>query len=271
MPTRPESEVGGRIAVAGSQWITEYLLRALLAEDIAPELLISIGPEHAEKISGYVDLAPLAAAHGLELYRPADFSLDTGPDREVLLARPFDVLLVFGWQRLVPGWLLDHCARGAFGVHGGPEKPPRCRGQAIFNWALILGARRFYMYLFKLAPEADSGEIVELTEFEITPHDDVRSLYHKNCVVSTRMILRNLPAILAGTVALELQPTTGATYLPGRRPEQGGIAWDDSAERIANLVRALAPPYPGAFTLLDGVRLVVIRAHVFDKIGRAHV
>ena len=253
-----------RIAVAGNQWITEYLIQELATNGWSPSLIINNDPSEAPKISGYSDLAPLAREHGIGLYRPSAYSLRTDEDRAWLTAQQIDALFVFGWQRLIPDWLIEHTAHGAWGVHGGPEKPPRCRGRAVFNWAILLGYDHFFLYLFRLTPEVDAGGIARLVEFEITPNDDVLTLYHKNCVVSTRMMLDAMPEILDGTVSLEAQSDAGATYLPKRTPEMGGIYWDWPAQRIADLVRAVAPPYPGAFTYLDDVELKILRAHVFD-------
>lgn len=253
-----------RIAVAGNQWITKYLVEALVKDGRTPSLLINNAPDSAKNISGYVDLAELAAEHGIEVHRPKKYSLRTEEDAEALRARPIDVLFVFGWQRLIPDWLIDHARCGAYGVHGGPEKPPRCRGRAVFNWALLMGCDRFYMYLFQLTPEVDDGDVLDLVEFKITPHDDVLTLYHKNCVISTRMFLRQLPRILAGEATAAPQSDGEPTYLPKRTPAQGGIAWNQPARRIENLVRAVAPPYPGAFTYLGDRECRIDQAHVFD-------
>lgn len=219
----------------------------------------------ADRISGYEDLEPVARAIGARLYRPTTFALRSERDMAALLAEDIDALIVFGWQRLIPDWLINHVSRGAWGVHGGPEKPPRCRGRAVLNWALVLGCERFFMYLFRIGPGVDDGDIVDLREFEITPDDDILTLYHKNCVVSTAMVIANLPAILDGTVAGVPQPAEGATYLPRRDPEDGGIAWTQPARRIADLIRAVASPYPGAFTRYEGATVTIQRAQVFDR------
>lgn len=248
------------IAVAGNQWITRYLVTQMAGTDMPPDLLINLGREHADGISGYDDLGDL----GIEIYRPTSYTLEDDQDRRGLLSRPIDVLLVFGWQRLIPTWLLEHARRGAYGVHGGPEPPPRCRGQAVFNWAILLGYDRFYMYLFRLTPKADDGQIVELRLFDILPEDDIRSVYNKNCVTSSQMFIRHLPAISEGTVELRDQPSGQPTVAPRRRPEHGGIDWTQGAARIANLVRAVASPYPGAFADIAGERVTIDRAHVFD-------
>jgi UDP-4-amino-4-deoxy-L-arabinose formyltransferase/UDP-glucuronic acid dehydrogenase (UDP-4-keto-hexauronic acid decarboxylating) len=255
--------VNASIAVAGTQWITGYLVERLIEADHRPDLLIHLGPDRAAGISGYQDLALLARRAGIATYQPVSYGLTEAADREALGAWTIDVLIVFGWQRLIPGWLLAHCHRGAYGVHGGPEPPPRCRGRAVFNWALVLGCTRFYMYLFELTTGADEGDILEMTDFEIGPHDDIVSLYHKNCVVSSRLFVKHLPAILAGR-ASGVRQTGPPSVLPKRVPEHAGIAWDMPAARIVNLVRAGADVYPAAFTYLDDRAVRIRHAHVFD-------
>src|SRR5690606_8350695 len=47
-------------------------------------------------------------------------------------------------------------------------------------------------------------------------------------------------------------------------PEDGGIDWRESTRAVHRLVRAVAPPYPGAFCYLDEVKIVVIEAQPFD-------
>jgi methionyl-tRNA formyltransferase len=61
-----------------------------------------------------------------------------------------------------------------------------------------------------------------------------------------------LPALLAGTAPRLKQDLSKGAYFGGRKPEDGVIVWSQSAREIHNLVRAVAPPYPGATTrLLD--------------------
>lgn len=253
-----------RIAVAGSQWISGYLVRALAGEGFAPDLIINLDPAQAKDVSGYEDLAALAAEIGAKLYRPDNYGLKTPADEDRLGRERIDVLLVFGWQRLIPDWLIKQSRLGVYGVHGGPEQPPRCRGRAVFNWALILGYDRFYMYLFEITPGVDEGEILELSEMDINPWDDSLSLYHKNCVLSSRMFCRHLPRVLDGQVEKRKQPPGPPTFLPKRTPDNSGIDWSQPAARITNLVRAVAPPYPAAFSAMAGMRVDIVRAHTFD-------
>jgi methionyl-tRNA formyltransferase len=254
-----------RIAVAGNQWITSYLIDALAERGWAPAVVINMGSEWADRISGYEDLAAGSARLGATLYRPSKYSLKSDDDQAALTQHAIDLLFVFGWQRLIPDWLIEHCRKGAFGVHGGPEMPPRCRGRAVFNWAILLGYQQFHMYAFRLTPRVDDGDIVALSTFDILPEDDILTIYHKNCVVSSRLFVRIVEDTIAGKLTGRPQPREGATYLPKREPENGGIDWERPCKRIVDLVRALAPPYPGAFSDCGAARVSIHRAQIFDN------
>ena len=229
-----------------------------------PYLIVNNHPNKSKSISGYVDLKKICHKYGIKIYRPNKYSLKTRLDEENLKGE-IDLLYVFGWQRLIPEWLIDSCSKGVYGVHGGPLKPPRCRGRAVFNWAIILGYKKFYMYLFSITIGADEGDIADIVEFDIHNEDDVLTLYHKNCIVSSRMFIEFLPKILNGTIKLIKQPKNKSSFLPKRSPQNGGINWEESAVRITNLVKALTRPYPGAFSILNGVCVYILRSQIFDS------
>src|SRR6185295_9547508 len=74
-----------------------------------------------------------------------------------------------------------------------------------------------------------------------------------------------LPALIAGTAPRRPQDLASGSYFGGRRPEDGMIDWKRDALSIHNLVRAVAPPYPGARTTLAGLPARVLRTRVFDR------
>ena len=255
-----------KIGVAGNQWITEYLINKLTINDLKPHFILNMDETWSKKISGYTNLEKKLIDKNIFIYRPKQYNLNSIEDKEFLLKQNLDILLVFGWQRLIPEWFIESFKYGAWGVHGGPEKPPRCRGQAVFNWSLILGYKKFYMYLFEISPGVDEGKIAEITNFDILDSDDILTLYHKNCIVSSKMFIDNIPKIIEGSVKLLKQPTDQkATYLPKRKPENGGINWNWSSERLVNFVRALAPPYPGAFSIINNTQIFIFKLQIFDK------
>ena len=84
------------------------------------------------------------------------------------------------------------------------------------------------MYLFSITIGADEGDIADIVEFDIHNEDDVLTLYHKNCIVSSRMFIEFLPKILNGTIKLIKQPKNKSPFFTKKisskwRYQLGGI------------------------------------------------
>ncbi len=94
----------------------------------------------------------------------------------------------------------------------------------------------------------------------ILPDDTAAQVFDKVTVAAEQVLWRSLPAILAGQAPRRPNDIAGGSYFGGRRPEDGRIDWQQPAARVYDLVRAVAPPYPGAYTEIAGHRLVVARA-----------
>ena len=87
-------------------------------------------------------------------------------------------------------------------------------------------------------------------------------MFNKVTVAAELVLDRSLPALVAGTAALRAQDLAQGSHFGGRRPEDGRIDWSQPARRIHDLVRAVAPPYPGAFSDIAGVRIRILRTRV---------
>jgi methionyl-tRNA formyltransferase len=92
--------------------------------------------------------------------------------------------------------------------------------------------------------------------------DDAREVFAKVTVAAETILARSLPGLIAGTAPRRPQPVEPAQYFGRRRPEDGRIDWSWSAERIHNLVRAVAPPFPGAFADVQDQRWLVHKTRV---------
>ncbi|MBI4338633.1 MAG: hypothetical protein HY680_01625 [Chloroflexi bacterium] len=253
------------LAIAGNQVGTRDLATALIREGYQFDLIINCGPEKAHLISGYLDLAPFAKEHGIPLYRPRLYTLKSKADQEGLLPAGLDALLLNGWQRLLPDWLLASLRLGAYGMHGSSEPLPKGRGRSPMNWSLVEGKDHFIAHLLKLDLGVDSGHVVDTLTFDINPWDTIESLYYKLETAQFRLLKQHLPEILSGTVVAVPQPKdVEPTYYPQRRPEDGLIRWEWTAQNVFNLVRAVGRPYPGAFTYLRGQKVMIWSARPFD-------
>jgi methionyl-tRNA formyltransferase len=76
-----------------------------------------------------------------------------------------------------------------------------------------------------------------------------------------RLLAEMLPRVAAGTAPRLPQDGSRASSFGRRRPDDGRIDWTWPAARIDCLVRAVAPPWPGAFADVEGRRAWIHRGH----------
>ena len=254
------------IVMCGCHEYGQHLLARLLEAGLRIAQFVVLTPEQGRRygVSGYCDLRPLAERHGIPVYVPRRYGLDAPEDVAFFRAHRFDLLIQGGWQRLFPAHVLQSLRLGAIGVHGSADFLPKGRGRSPLNWALINGDTRFILQLFLIQAGVDDGPVFDWEMFDITPFDDIRTLYYKNVILTDRMIRRSIPRLLDGRAIL--RPQAGEpTHYPKREPKDGAIDWQSMAVgEIHDLVRALTRPYPGAFGLIDGRSHRIWRAQVFD-------
>ncbi|TAN66056.1 MAG: hypothetical protein EPN20_07345 [Magnetospirillum sp.] len=223
----------------------------------------------SDAISGYISMRPLAERLGVDFVVVDGYSLTGVEDRRRLEALDIDLLLVCGWQRLVPEWLIRHCRVGTVGTHGSSAGISGGRGRSPQNWALMLGAARFSISIFFIDAGIDSGPVIATRTFPYEPWDDIASSYVKATLLTAEMVAA---AWADGSLAVNraIAQNGDTFFLPQRKPEDGGIDWSRSATEVSRFIAALSRPYPGAFTVLDGGgRLIIWRARPLSLPGMA--
>jgi len=237
-------------------------LSVLLAAGIRPALVVTHRDDPRETI-WFASVEKLARENDLEVATPDD-------PREVAarLARLApDFLFSFYYRHMLPASMLDAARRGAYNVHG--SLLPRYRGRVPVNWAILRGERETGATLHEMTEKPDAGRIVDQMAVPILPDDTAAEVFRKVTVAAEIVLHRSLPALLAGTAQLTSQDLAAGSYFGGRKPEDGRIDWQQPARRIHDLVRAVAPPYPGAFSDVAGERLRVLRTRVLDESASA--
>ena len=127
-------------------------------------------------------------------------------------------------------------------------------------WTLIKGLTESASSLYWLARRVDAGELADQRPFTVRPTDDAASLYETITRVQIEQVEEILPRLAAHTLPRTPQRTPVDPPWPRRKPEDGVIDWRRPAHELYNWVRALTHPYPGAFTMVNGRRLMVWRA-----------
>ena len=157
--------------------------------------------------------------------------------------------------------LLGVPRRGAFNLHG--SLLPAYRGRAPVNWAVLHGEDRTGASLHYMVEKPDAGDLVSQAQVPILPDDTAHEVFEKVTVAAELALWQVLPQLVAGTAPRTPLALTPGNYFGGRKPEDGRIDWRQPARTIHNLVRAVAPPYPGAFCdLPDGQRMELLETRV---------
>jgi methionyl-tRNA formyltransferase len=242
-------------------------LRRLIASGVRPSQVVTIAPEVAvrNRVSGYADVRADCEAWGLDLTVLETYAMRA---TDVALARP-DLLIVNGWNRLIDSSVIERFAQGGLGVHAG--HPPIGLGRAPLPWNLIKGMRDIEVYVFRLTPRADDGDIVARQTVEITPRDDVRLLYEKVMLCGAHLLQAAVVAAESGELAGTPQNLQDAVYYDKRTPGDGLIDFSQPVEAVFDFIRAQTRPYPGAFTYLGTDKWTVWRAIPFDAFAYREV
>jgi len=178
-----------------------------------------------------------------------------------------ELIFVISWSQIIPKEILDIPPLGCIGIHY--SLLPERRGGAPLNWAIIDGLTKSGITLFFMDEGIDTGDIIAQKEFEISEEDTVKTLLDKICILAPQLIKENIDSIEKGTAKRIKQDDTKATYTKRRRPQDGLIDWHKSLREIYNFIRALAPPYPCAFTFLGDKKLVITKVSIKDS--RLHI
>lgn len=170
------------------------------------------------------------------------------------------LIIVMGWRTLIPKEIFEIPPLGCVAVH--ESLLPKYRGFAPVNWAVINGETKTGVSLFFLSDGIDDGDIIGQKSVPILTGDTAADLYRKTSLASVRILRKFLPLLKIRKAPKKKQNEKQATYTCARIPGDGQINWRDSTETIYNLIRALSYPYPGAFTYLNGEKLIVSRASI---------
>ena len=239
-----------------------------IQQNIRPvDLVITISPEVTKRndVSGYKGLKYLEEKYDLKVYEAASYSLDDEATRAFISENTFDLGISMGWQRLVPGYILDSFKYGVFGFHGNAGYLPFGRGRSPLNWSMLLGDTRFNLNLFKYDEQADSPNIFATEMFQINENDDIRTAQYKNMIVSKRLIRRLFDAYEKGEITIRTESKDINSWFNKRTAADGLVNFTGRTRDIYNLIRAVAPPFPGAFAYIDGRKIRILSAQPFDE------
>ncbi|MGB7650563.1 MAG: formyltransferase [Gallionella sp.] len=229
-------------------------LNVLLAHGVEVALVVTHCDNPAENI-WFDSVANLAALHGIEVITPDN--PNTPEVIEKIRALAPDFFFSFYYREMLKPELLAIPKHGALNMHG--SLLPQYRGRVPVNWAIIRGETETGATLHYMTEKPDNGDIVAQQAVPILPNDTALHVFQKVTVAAELALHNVLPDLLAGRAPAAKQDLTQGGYFGGRNAADGVVNWAQSALQIHNLVRAVAPPYPGATTSLLGKPMRILQ------------
>ena len=230
-------------------------LKVLLAHGVNVPLVVTHRDSPTENI-WFDSVAAAACEHDVPTITQDDPNLPATVER-VAAANP-DFLFSFYFRHMIGSRLLAAGKRGALNMHG--SLLPKYRGRVPVNWAVIKGEHETGATLHYMVEKPDAGDIVDQQAVPILPDDTAPEVFRKVTFAAEIVLHRSLPLLIAGNAPRFQQDLASGSYFGGRKPENGRINWSDTAEAVHNLVRGVAPPYPGAFTSIAGKTVRILKS-----------
>ena len=238
----------------GSVGSSRIVLEEMLKTGFPLSLVLSLDEDKSDNVSGYVPIHEIAKEHGIpySTFRKVN---DKEVVEQIKNLNP-DYIFVIGLSQIIPKYIIDMAQKGVVGFH--PTPLPKFRGRAAMVWQILLGVHETKCTLFFIDEGMDSGDILGQEEYVIDENDYAIDVQKKLHIALRKLTNRVLNQILDGSIQPKKQNEAEATYLLVRRPEDGHIDWNKSADEIHRLIRAVSKPYPGAFGLYDGEHKIII-------------
>ncbi len=231
-------------------------LSVLLAHGVDVRLVVTHEDNPHESV-WWQSVAGLAGRAGIPVITPEDPN-SAAVIEQTRECRP-ELIFSFYYRHMLSAQLLEIPAVGCFNMHG--SLLPKYRGRVPVNWALLYGESESGVTLHRMELKPDAGHLLDQEMVRILPNDTAHDLFLKLVCAAETVMQRALPGLLAGSFEERPMDLRAGSYFGGRRAEDGLVDWTRSAWEIHNLIRAVAPPYPGAFMQVQGERLRLLGSY----------
>lgn len=182
--------------------------------------------------------------------------------RAQLTALKPDAIVVVGYGRIIPQWMLDLPPLGNINLHA--SLLPKYRGAAPIQWAIARGETITGVTTMKIDAGLDTGDILLQQEIPIAPNDTAETLAPKLAAVGADLIVETLRGLQTGAIHPRQQDHAQATLAPILKKEDGLVDFSRPAAKILNRMRGFQP-WPGAYSKFRGKNVQVWKAAAVDR------
>ena len=199
---------------------------------------------------------------GLQVAQPDKIKNNEAFRSQLSTLKP-DAIIVVGYGRLIPQWMIDLPPMGNINLHA--SLLPKYRGAAPIQWAIACGETVTGVTTMKIDSGLDTGDILLQQEIPVEAKDTAETLAPRMANIGAELVRETVPGLRAGTVHPTPQDNTKASLAPILKKEDGEIDFHRSAEEICNRLRGFQP-WPGAYTNFRGKNLQVWDAKPLQRV-----
>lgn len=207
----------------------------------------------------YCAVKRFALQHDLPVFQFEKISRDGA---ETLRNLQPDIMVTAAYGQILSQEIIDIAPHGIINIHG--SLLPQLRGAAPIQYAVWQGLKVTGITILQTALKVDAGNIILQQPLEILPYETNGELFERMSLLGADAVIKALDMIQNGTATYTPQDESKATFCSKITAEQEKINWNDSAEEIINLTRALNPT-PVAWTTANGKRLKIYELRPCDK------
>jgi methionyl-tRNA formyltransferase len=180
-----------------------------------------------------------------------------------------DAIIVVGYGRIIPQWMIDLPPLGNLNLHA--SLLPRYRGAAPIQWAIAHGERASGVTTMRIDAGLDTGDILLQKEIPIASQDTAVTLTPRMSAIGADLMVETLRGLQAGTVRAQPQDHAKATLAPILKKEDGRVDFQLTAQEILNRLRGFQP-WPGAYTSFRGKNIHIWSAQPVEQtLARAEI
>jgi methionyl-tRNA formyltransferase len=168
-----------------------------------------------------------------------------------------DAIIVVGYGRIIPQWMLDLPPLGNINLHA--SLLPKYRGAAPIQWAIAKGETVTGNTTMRIDAGLDTGEILLQQELPIAPDDTAETIGPPLAAIGAELVVETLQRLQAGTITPRPQNNSLSSLAPILKKEDGVVDFNWSATEIVNRIRGFKP-WPGVRTKFRGKGLQIAKA-----------
>ena len=183
--------------------------------------------------------------------------------RARLAATKPDAIIVVGYGRIIPQWMLDLPPMGNINLHA--SLLPKYRGAAPIQWAIANGERVTGNTTMRIDAGLDTGDILLQQELLINEDDTAETLAPRLAGIGADLVVETLRGLQSGTIQARKQENSQASLAPILKKEDGLIDFSRSATEIRSRLRGFQP-WPGAYTKFRDNNLQILNVHVSSEV-----